>query len=428
MTTFSRRTFLLGAGATAGAVALGLPRVRRSRAQATGPARNLFLVFASGGWDTTYAIDPKPGLDTVDAPAGTLATYGDIDVWTGEARPAVAAYFAAHAAVTAIVRGVSVRSIGHPECQKRMLTGTPMSTRPDVGAIAGHELGRDLPLPYLVLGDVAFAGPLAASAGRVGITNQVTTLLDPAQAYPPPPDAPPGRGFVPSQADEELIRAFVQARTERERAVRGAHGYNAARIDDFETSLARGDRMRSVGDGFGARGATPSLAAQIDLGVRVVERGISRAVMIDSRGEWDTHADNADQDGLHQALFTGLRGLVDKLDATPGEAAGHSLLDESVVVVLSEMGRTPRQNGDGGKDHWPVTSTMIIGGGVRGGTVIGGTSDKVQAEKVDLATGALDAAGVTIQTDNLLAGLLELVGADPAPYFPDTEALRGFIA
>lgn len=424
-----RRDLLLGT--LAGAAGLSLTRVGRTRAAARGgdARRNLLIVLASGGWDTTYAIDPKPGLSTVDAPAGALTRYGDLDIWTDATRPAVAAFFEAYGPLCAVVRGISVRSIAHPECRKRILTGGPSSEDPDFGAICAHELGRDLPLPYLVLGDEAFTGPLAASAGRVGLTNQVTALLDPAKAYAAPPGPTvPAPAFVPQEADEAAIRAFVTARAERERAVRGAGGYNKARIDDFLGSLERSDRLRPYADGFGARGRNLQLADQAALAAQVVEQGISRAVMLDSRLQWDTHDGNDDQNGFHEQIFAALALLLGDLSARPGAAAGSTLLDETVVVVVSEMSRTPRLNARGGKDHWPVTSAMVIGAGVRGGRAYGATSDAMEAVAVDLATGEPSADGATIQTDNLAAGLLALCGVDPALYFPGVEPLGAFVA
>jgi uncharacterized protein (DUF1501 family) len=51
---------------------------------------------------------------------------------------------------------------------------------------------------------------------------------------------------------------------------------------------------------------------------------------------------------------------------------GRGLLDETLVVVMSEMGRTPRVNGNAGRDHWTYCySVMLAGAGIRGGTVCG---------------------------------------------------------
>src|SRR6185503_20865649 len=104
-------------------------------------------------------------------------------VQTGPSRPSVDGFFTKYGALAASVRGISVGSVAHPECVKRMATGTRNETNPDMGAIVAHDHGNDLPLPYLILGDTAFAGEYAVSAGRVGATNQIIALLDPAQAY-----------------------------------------------------------------------------------------------------------------------------------------------------------------------------------------------------------------------------------------------------
>jgi hypothetical protein len=424
--TLTRRHFVLGS--LAGAALLAAPGRRAPRAATPGAPRNVILLLAAGGWDVTYALDPKPGLTTVDAPPGSLTRYGDLDIWTHPTRPSVAAYFAAHAGVTAVVRGLSVRSIAHPECRKRVLTGGPSSARPDFAAICAHETGADLPLPYLVMGQTAFTGPLAASAGRVGNRNQLVALLDPAQRYPAPAGLAAGTGFVPDADDEAAIRAVVAARAERERATRGQRGANRRRLDDFVGSLERGDLLAASAEGFGARGKNLNLANQMTLAVDVIQQGISRAATLDTRLAWDTHNGNEQQDAFHETVFAALKALVDDLAARPGAAAGARLLDETIVVVVSEMSRTPKLNGQGGKDHWPVTAAMVIGGGVRGGRAIGATSDTLEARPLDLVTGAPTASGATLQTDHLAAGILALAGADPSRWFPGVAPLEALVA
>ena len=88
------------------------------------------------------------------------------------------------------------------------------------------------------------------------------------------------------------------------------------------------------------------------------------------------------------------------------------------------MGRTPKLNANRGKDHWPVTSTLVYGAGVRGGRVLGQTNDQLDAMSLDLATGAPNAQGKQLQTSNLLAGILELVGVEPSAYLAGVEPFR----
>jgi uncharacterized protein (DUF1501 family) len=97
-----------------------------------------------------------------------------------------------------------------------------------------------------------------------------------------------------------------------------------------------------------------------------------------------------------------------------------------LVVVLSEMGRTPKLNNESGKDHWPVTSALLLGAGVRGGRVIGATGDQLEARSIDLQSGALADAGKQLQASNIVAGVLESVGVSPESYLPGVEPLRAF--
>jgi len=75
-----RRDFLIGAGAAGLAVGLG---GARATAPARKPPRRLLAVFVTGGWDTSYAIDPKDAA-YVDVPAGKVQRYAGLDVFVHE--------------------------------------------------------------------------------------------------------------------------------------------------------------------------------------------------------------------------------------------------------------------------------------------------------------------------------------------------------
>ena len=238
--------------------------------------------------------------------------------------------------------------------------------------------------------------------------------------------APAGSHFVPGPGDETAMRAFLTARAERERATRGARGYNKRRLDDFQGSLVRGDLLQASADGFGARGRNLNLATQVTLAADVIEQGISRAVQIDTRLGFDTHNNNEQQNDFHNTVFGVLGDLCTDLQGRAGAGAGATLFDETIVVVMSEMSRTPKINGQMGKDHWPVTSALVIGGGAGNGRVLGGTTNKLEARAIDLATGTSIADGPSLQTNNLVAGVLSMAGADPEPWMPGITPLGGF--
>jgi uncharacterized protein (DUF1501 family) len=412
-----RRTFLQGAlaAAAAGLLPFELPAARGEGPPRGGPARNLVIVLNSGGWDTTHVFDPKPGVAGIDAPAGEVGTYGNLSVFVPPGCPNVDAFFTAYGAQAAVINGVQISSFIHPDCVKRVLTGAPTTTKPDVGAIVASELGRDRPVPYLVLGSSAISGPLGPITGRAGTTNQLAGLLSPGAAQlsygaPPPPS------LTPTGAEDALVKGYLAASAERFRAARGVGSFNGARVDDYLSSTERGDLLRSFasqGSGFGTVGYTPDTNVQVDLAVNALSRGLSRSIMIETQN-WDTHTGNERQAALHNDLFGALSNLAGKLAAA-------NLLASTTVLVLSEMGRTPRLNGSAGKDHWPVTSALAFGAGIAGGRVLGASDDQLGARSIDMRTGAPSVTGKQLQSANLLAGVLAIVGVDPSAHFPAAE-------
>jgi uncharacterized protein (DUF1501 family) len=101
-----------------------------------------------------------------------------------------------------------------------------------------------------------------------------------------------------------------------------------------------------------------------------------------------------------------------------------ALLDRTIVLVISEMGRTPVRNATGGKDHWPVTSALVFGGPVRGDRVIGGTTDALAPVGVNPTTGDLDPGASSLRPASLLAGVLACAGLDPEEWYPGVTPLE----
>jgi uncharacterized protein (DUF1501 family) len=101
---------------------------------------------------------------------------------------------------------------------------------------------------------------------------------------------------------------------------------------------------------------------------RLVERGVP-FIEITLNG-WDTHANNAQQ----------VRNLSQTVDpawaALMRDLKDRGLLDTTLIVWMGEFGRTPKFGRADGRDHWPNTfSAVLAGGGIKGGQVIGATSD-----------------------------------------------------
>jgi hypothetical protein len=94
---------------------------------------------------------------------------------------------------------------------------------------------------------------------------------------------------------------------------------------------------------------------------------------------WDTHAQIYRE--LKEGFVGGYVGRIPLLDqslaALLDDLANRGLLDETLVIVMGEFGRTPKLNTAGGRDHWPrVFSVLLAGGGTRGGQVIGSSDSR----------------------------------------------------
>jgi uncharacterized protein (DUF1501 family) len=161
---------------------------------------------------------------------------------------------------------------------------------------------------------------------------------------------------------------------------------------------------------------------------RLVEQGVRFVTinMFDSladRVTWDCHANGTwapatlgdYRNSLCPDLDRSLSALLDDLQQ-------RGLLEETLVVVSGEFGRTPRVNERGGRDHWTgVWSTLIAGGGVKGGLVVGSSDARGAhpAERpvspAELSATILQSLGVDLNTQLTLPQGGEIALADAAP-------------
>ncbi len=404
----SRRALL------AGGLSLAAATLVRSGAARAGGAKNLVVWWNAGGWDTTFVLDPHFGGEIANDPASEPATTGDI-VWAdAPTRPSVRTFFERYGARSVVVNGIAVDSISHDGCTRLMLTGGRTERGTDLAAIIAGETGSGLAVPYAVLSGPRYPGALGAIASDVNAT--FAGILK---------DELPTASSVGTQ--EARIQAWLAAEADRDLALREAAGVAAPRLRSWRDGL---DRLAVIRGEAGALSSAPegTIEEQIALCVRLLEQGLSRSVMLRAPrplgAQWDTHSDNNQfQLIAWEDSFANLLELLQALEAAPGTTG--TLLDDTLVLVASDMARSPILNASAGKDHWPYTSAVLVGGGVGGGRVLGGTNDLFVGVPVDLATGAPSDAGERITTARLLAGLLQGFDIDPERWLPGAEPLAG---
>ncbi len=402
----SRRRLLTAAGL--GALGLAWPR----RLRADGDAERKFLfVFCPGGWDVCSAFAPIFN-DTTDHHAGDVAAeVGGFQITDGAARPSVRGFFERWGSSTCLINGVQIPSVAHDVCTRLTMTGVANDGLDDWASIVAGTSTADRILPNVHLSGPIYPHKHVGASVRVGMAGQLARLVKGDALIRSDVSVPP----VSFERDA-LEEAWVRTRVDRWAATAG-RGEPARLALAEQLAGERAARLQTQAEAL--EGAAIDLYNTIGYAVRSLAAGLARSGIVaygqGANGLWDTHSGNGQQEGLFETLFDALSRTLDDLASQPGELAP-TLLDETTVVVLSEMGRTPQLNAAEGKDHWTWTSALLIGAGVAGGRTVGAWTEGITGEPVDLASGEAHASGVTLGPGHLGATLLRLAGLDPAEH------------
>jgi hypothetical protein len=362
----ARRQFLsdlaLGAGATVGG--LGILAHPASAAALTRNERRVVVFNMSGGLSQLESWDPKPGKAT-GGPFRAIPTSVP-GIHISELLPKTALQM--HH--LALVRSVNTAENDHGKGAFMMMTGraqVPGVEYPRLGAVAAKALTDDA---------AALPGHIQITPGGGGNRGNDSAYLGPkyssivlGNGSPPENSARPDS--VTDEADQrrqEMRRRMNELFTTRRRtAMTDAYtaSYEQAqelmrRREIFDISLeAEVDRQRYGDHDFGRH----CLLAR-----RLIEQGITFVQVTHSN--YDTHNENFN---FHLEQL----GEFDNPFATfVADLADRGLLEHTLIVVLSEFGRTPGINHLFGRDHWGSAWSVCLGGaGIQRGAVIGATND-----------------------------------------------------
>jgi hypothetical protein len=251
---------------------------------------------------------------------------------------------------------------------------------PSIGSLVSAELGpSDSPLPNFIA-----VGNRSYGAGFLGARHQPLIVNDPARGVENLKALVDDRHFSGRVGLlEEMEQAFYREyragasqdhRTTYRRAVELMRSKQARA---FDLSQEPASAKAAYGEGRFGQGCL--------LARRLVEAGVPFVEV--TLGGWDTHQDNFDRvKNLSQQVDPAMSALVTDLKQ-------RGMLDSTLVVWMGEFGRTPKINSRGakpGRDHYPrAWSSVLAGGGIRGGQVVGKT-DKEGAAVVERPISALD--------------------------------------
>jgi uncharacterized protein (DUF1501 family) len=361
----SRRGFLAGAlGGALGALALD-PFVRPAFAQQLHrEQKRVLMIWLNGGSSQLETWDPKPGTDT-GGPFQAIATSVP-GIHLCELLP----YTAKQMHHLALVRGLNTAEDDHGKGSVIMHTGRrlePAMKWPHLGSVCAKLLGdRDNPLPgYIHITprgnggvnseDAAFLGPRYASVALSD--GHAPANLDRPAALTA--DADQRRHEFRAHANQRFLRSRRTAQTEAY-----TQSYEQAAQLMRKRALFDIDKEPpSIVDRYGRH----DFGRHCLMARRLLEGGATFVKV--SHSNYDTHHENFD---FHIEQV----GEFDRPFATLLEDLHErGLLASTLVVVLSEFGRTPNINRNYGRDHWSRAWSIALGGcGIKGGSVSGKTN------------------------------------------------------
>ena len=348
--------------------------------------KSCILLWMAGGPSHIDTFDPKP-----EAPADIRGEFQAIDTSVSGIR--ISEHFPRFAKLmqhAAILRGMSTLESDHKLATYHLHTGyqnrAGAVSFPSLGALVAKELGqRDVALPnFITIG----RGPQEAlTSGFFGPEQQPLTVNDPVRGLDFVEPAGPAEQFA---RQVELLQGFdaafhslyqsAAAETHHSSIERAVRLMNSRQKEAFDLSKEPAGIREQYGPPATAA-ARPAPGVKISAGERpgtfgqgclmarrLVEAGVPfiEVVMGDGVG-WDTHRDN----------FPRVRALSQECDMAMGalvtDLKSRGLLDSTLVVWMGEFGRTPQCTG-GGRNHWSrAWSSVLIGGGIKGGQVVGKT-------------------------------------------------------
>jgi hypothetical protein len=412
----------------------------RSRARAADPtsttlrlpaakAKACILIFNYGGPSHLDILDLKP-----NAPREIRGDFQPIatrvpGISITEHLPRLAAVAHRYAIVRSVTHrdndhaiGAYLALTGHSHPKNAILGIEPPATpqdMPSLGSVLSKLRRVDRPVfPYVTLGELRHFGNNDSMGQNAGCLGKV---YDPFTV----PFVRPLNGTL----DVRGVTAVLDTADNREMDVRRQL---LATLDRAAPALEATAGMRNL-DEFTQRAyallASPASREAFDLSKepqkvrdaygpapfaqncllarRLVEAGVPMVTVYSfGNRDWDTHGSNFQnlKNTLLPSMDQGVPALLEDL-------AGRGLLDQTLVVWMGDMGRTPRINKDAGRDHWSFCySILMAGGGVRGGQVYG-SSDRTAAYPSTNPVGPGDVA----------ATMYHCLGIDPAAHVTDQQ-------
>ncbi len=421
-----RRDFLKLCGLAGLGLAVPIrPSLAREKAKDEPYGGPYYVVFnASGGWDTTYLMDPK-GV------GGINRLYKEGDILTKGAHKYAPIkkhaqggmcnedFYAEFGDELLTFNGLDYSVNNHSPGARYMATGKLDSLAyPTFAALVAACRGPECPLAFLTFGNYSATGNIVAMS-RVPYLPSLQKIAN-ADAVEGNVRSPYHDKFALDRI-EEALREGNTARAADPRLPRVEHGENM-----LYAAQANSKALERVSQYIPANSPKERMSQQAEIALASFKAGVCVSANL-TIGQFDSHANNdTDQMKLIPEFLAGIAYLIRR-------AGELKIREQLVVVVQSEMGRTPNYNTGNGKDHWSIGSACFLGRGIKGNRVIGATDEKQFAVPFDPQSLELDKAkGIRIRPEHIHESLRELAGISEHPLskkfplgVPVKDRLRG---
>ena len=398
-----RRSLLQLAGAGFAGMAaydwLGALGVQAEEMKARGKA--CILVFLEGAPSQMETWDPKPGTETGGQTKAIKTAVPGIEI--AEFWPRIAKQMKD----IAVVRTLAGKEAAHERGRYHLRTGrrlTGSSDHPHFGSVVAHEIGNpesDIP-NFVSLGTTVSSGFLGVDYAPLPIGK--AGQMPPNVSSPVAKDRMRRRLDLLKDQDADLARIAPDiAREHQGLYKKAADLMTSERLKAFTLGGETDQMKQRYGNNDFGRGC---LVAR-----RLVASGVPFVEV--KKGGWD----------MHQDLWKNMPNRAGETDqgvaALLQDLKSRGLLDDTLVVVLGEFGRTPRINNRTptvGRDHWARNfGCLLAGGGIKGGQAIGKTS-----------ADGMEIDDRPVEVDDLFQTMCHCLGleAEKELWTPDDRPLR----
>lgn len=299
-----------------------------------------------------------------------------------------------------IIRSLNSKEGNHDRGTYMMHTGyqpNPTVVHPGFGSICSYELGSKIEsfdLPHII----SINSP-GTGAGFLGMAHSPFMVQNPTAkiANLAPPEDVPQQRMDQRLAMLNLVETNFASQKRGQAAVDHRAVYTKT-VRMMNSRYTDAFRLEKIDPKIRDRYGKGSFGQGCLMAFELVKRGVTFVEV--SLGGWDTHANAFDtlSNRLLPELDKGMGSLVEDL-------ARSGILDKTMVVWMGDFGRTPRINQNAGRDHWPRSWSMVMGGGgMKGGQVIGATDkDGVEItdqpiEVMDVIASMTKAMGISLET------------------------------